>query len=97
MSYPKGIHYCRPKDFPDWMNRQSKDKHSSLSIYVKYHTWENSFIPAVLQIFNAEFVAQLLYGIPIWISKFDISVERVQAMFLNKIFGVLHCVPSCLG
>ncbi|KAJ7324886.1 hypothetical protein JRQ81_017906, partial [Phrynocephalus forsythii] len=37
--------------------------------------------------------AQLLYGIPIWISALNSGIEKVQSTFLRRILGV----PSCVG
>lgn len=52
----------------------------------------NKYIPAAVRIFNAKVSSQLLYGSPIWLSGFNIDVERIQSSFLYKIFGFPHCI-----
>ena len=58
-----------------------------------FYTQGAAYIPAALRVFNAKVVNQLLYGSQIWLSAFNIEVERIQSSFLYKIFGLPHCVP----
>ncbi|CAI5799310.1 Hypothetical predicted protein [Podarcis lilfordi] len=46
-----------------------------------------------MAVFNAKIIAQLLYGIPVWLPGFTQLVERVQATFLFNIFTVPRYVP----
>ena len=57
-----------------------------------FYTQGAAYIPAALRVFNAKVVNQVLYGSQIWLSAFNIDVERIQSSFLYKIFGLPHCV-----
>ena len=49
-------------------------------------------MPGALEVFNAEIIEQMLYGIPIWMNIMDCSVEWNQASFLRNILGMPRCV-----
>ena len=51
------------------------------------------FFYAATCVFNTETRAQLLYGIPIWISTYIVEVEKIQSTFLCCLLGV----PKCVG
>lgn len=65
---------------------------SSLVNMQFFNTWCNAYIPPALQIFNIKVKPQILYSIPIWMSSFNMHVERIQAKFLYKTFALPHCV-----
>lgn len=52
----------------------------------------NSYIPAALKVFNAKVISHLFYAIQLWIPAFNYETERIQSVFLYKLFGVAHCV-----
>lgn len=68
-------------------------KTSSHAITRFFYHKGGRFVPPALKVFNAKIRAQILYGIPLWISSFNYSVEQLQATFLRKILGVPNCVP----
>lgn len=68
-------------------------KLTSQSILWFFYMRGNLYIPATVPIFNVKVLAQLLYGIPIWLPSFNLEVERIQSTSLYKIFGLAHCVP----
>ncbi|XP_053106278.1 uncharacterized protein LOC128325000 [Hemicordylus capensis] len=68
--------------------------HKTLNALLRfYYSKGGQYIPMALQVFQAKIVAQLFYGVLLWIQEVTSEMERVQSIFLRAIFGVPRCVP----
>uniref|UniRef100_A0A2D4LY96 Uncharacterized protein n=1 Tax=Micrurus spixii TaxID=129469 RepID=A0A2D4LY96_9SAUR len=80
-----------------WNNHRTQVLNSASCSHQKilrfFFTQGGQFIPSALRIYRAKTLAQILYGIPIWIQGFKDSIERTQAAFLRKLLGL----PPCVG
>ncbi|XP_061468742.1 uncharacterized protein LOC133377971 [Rhineura floridana] len=55
------------------------------------HSRSGQYIPAAIQIYKAKTLAQLTYGVSIWILGFNSQLERIQSIFLRKLLGLPFC------